>query len=182
MNMRFLSAALCAACVAPVSAQDRPVPSDAAVFEQIRREGSDRSQVRATFDHLVTVIGPRLSGTPEYKAAADWSRDTLTKWGLSGARLEPFEFGRGWVLDRQVLEMIDPRYMPLYAAYRLCRGVVGIDQRGTRRNVLPGIGSTDHLSFKPVNVPAFNPVQDYVDDDVRTTPTLIPTSASSSRT
>jgi Zn-dependent M28 family amino/carboxypeptidase len=39
---------------------------------------------------------------------------------------------------------------------------------GARRNVLPGIGSTDHLSFKAAGVPAFNPVQDYVEYDVRT--------------
>jgi hypothetical protein len=33
--------------------------------------------------------------------------------GLSDAHLEPWQFGRGWVLDRQVIEMIEPRYMPL---------------------------------------------------------------------
>ena len=113
MNCLLLST-VAVGWLAAGTAQDPPAPSaDAAVFEQIRREGLERSQVMRAFDHLVTVIGPRLSGTPEYKAAADWSRDAMTKWGLSGARLEPFEFGRGWVLDRQVLEMIEPRYMPL---------------------------------------------------------------------
>jgi hypothetical protein len=38
---------------------------------------------------------------------------------------------------------------------------------GARRNLLAGIGSTDHLSFIAVNVPGFNPVQDYVGYDVR---------------
>lgn len=115
MKVRLLSAALFAAWLVPAAAQDRPASSgsDAAVFEQIRREGIERSEVMTAFDQFVTVIGPRLTGTPAYKAAADWSRDTLTKWGLSGARLEPFEFGRGWVLDRQVIEMLEPRYMPL---------------------------------------------------------------------
>src|SRR5207247_10021181 len=37
-----------------------------------------------------------------------------------------------------------------------------------RRNVIEGVGATDHLSFKAVGVPAFNPIQDYVDYDVRT--------------
>jgi hypothetical protein len=32
---------------------------------------------------------------------------------LSNARLEAFEFGRGWVLDKLTIEMVEPRYMPL---------------------------------------------------------------------
>lgn len=115
MKPPLVFATLFVACLAPLAAQDPPQApaADAAVFEQIRLEALERSQVMTAFDQLVTVIGPRLSGTPAYKAAADWSRDTLTRWGLSGARLEPFEFGRGWILDKQVIEMIEPRYMPL---------------------------------------------------------------------
>jgi carboxypeptidase Q len=83
------------------------------VLQRIRSEALERSQVMGMFDHLVTVIGPRLTGSPEYKAAADWSREKLSGFGLQNARLEPFEFGRGWVLDSLVVEMIEPRYMPL---------------------------------------------------------------------
>ena len=38
---------------------------------------------------------------------------------------------------------------------------------GVRQNILPGIGNTDHLSFKAVGIPAFNPIQDYTNYDVR---------------
>src|SRR5262249_14025398 len=38
---------------------------------------------------------------------------------------------------------------------------------GARRNISAGIGNTDHLSFKAVGVPGFNPVQDYAGYDVR---------------
>jgi hypothetical protein len=82
------------------------------VLQRIRTE-AERSQVMALFDHLVTAIGPRLTGSPEYRAAADWSRETLASFGLANAKLEPFEFGRGWVLDKLVVEMVEPRYMPL---------------------------------------------------------------------
>ena len=37
-----------------------------------------------------------------------------------------------------------------------------------RRNVIEPVGSTDHLSFIDAGVPGFNPIQDYVDYDVRT--------------
>ncbi len=83
------------------------------VLQQIRTEALQRSQVMKFFDQLVIAIGPRLTGSPEYKAAADWSRDTLASFGMADAKLEPFEFGRGWVLDKLVIEMVEPRYMPL---------------------------------------------------------------------
>jgi hypothetical protein len=83
------------------------------VLQRIRSEALERSQVMGMFDHLVTAIGPRLTGSPEHKAAADWSREKLASFGLQNARLEPFEFGRGWALDGLVVEMIEPRYMPL---------------------------------------------------------------------
>jgi carboxypeptidase Q len=88
---------------------------DAEVLEMIRREALERSQVVALFDHFVTVNGPRLTGSPEHKAAAQWARDRLAEWGLANPRLEPFHFGRGWQLQRQVVELIEPRYMPLLA-------------------------------------------------------------------
>jgi carboxypeptidase Q len=39
---------------------------------------------------------------------------------------------------------------------------------GVRKNVLVGIGNTDHLSFRAAGVPGFNPIQEYKDYDVRT--------------
>jgi hypothetical protein len=95
-----------------LAAQTSPV-ADPAALQQIRREGLEHSQVMRAFDQFVTVIGPRLTGSPAHKAAADWASQTLTSWGLSGARLEPWRFGRGWVLDRQLIEIVEPRYMPV---------------------------------------------------------------------
>jgi hypothetical protein len=99
--------------IAAPGAQTPGASDPARVLDAIRREGLDRSQVVSAFDQFVTVIGPRLTATPAYKQAADWSRDALTKWGLTVARLEPWPFGRGWVLDRQTIEIVEPRYMPL---------------------------------------------------------------------
>jgi Zn-dependent M28 family amino/carboxypeptidase len=38
---------------------------------------------------------------------------------------------------------------------------------GYLKNVRQGIGNTDHLAFIAQGVPGFNPIQDYVDYDVR---------------
>ena len=106
MRIRFVLLAVLAVSSAQLFAQQD-------VFSRIRSEAYDRSQVLKFFDHLVINIGPRLSGTPEYKASADWTREQLAAMGLQNARLEAFEFGRGWVMDKLVVEMVEPRYMPL---------------------------------------------------------------------
>lgn len=85
------------------------------VLARIRAEAMDRSQVMKYFDHFVTGIGPRLTGSPQYKAAAEYSRAQLQAIGLQNVKLEPFEFGRGWALDRLVVELVEPHYMPLIA-------------------------------------------------------------------
>jgi carboxypeptidase Q len=43
-----------------------------------------------------------------------------------------------------------------------------LKEMGARRNALEAVGSTDHLSFIAAGVPGFNPIQDYVNYDVRT--------------
>jgi carboxypeptidase Q len=86
---------------------------DRAMVEKIRAEGLNHSRVYAMFSHLVTGIGPRLTATPQFKVAADWSRDQFASFGLKDARLESWDFGRGWQLEKFTLEMIEPRYMPL---------------------------------------------------------------------
>jgi hypothetical protein len=88
---------------------------DAALFARIRAEGFDRSQVAQMFDTLTIDIGPRLTASPAHKRAAEWARDRLAAFGLSNARLEPWKFGRGWTAEKVVVEMIEPRYMPLIA-------------------------------------------------------------------
>jgi carboxypeptidase Q len=46
---------------------------------------------------------------------------------------------------------------------------------GARHNALEGVGSTDHVSFIDAGVPGFNPIQDYVNYDIRTHHTNVDT-------
>jgi len=96
---------------APVGhAQERV---DSAMIARLRAEGEQRSQVLETYRTLTDVIGPRLTGTPGFKRAVDWTRERLTAWGMSNVSVEPFPFGRGWTLVKLTLEMTEPRYFPL---------------------------------------------------------------------
>jgi carboxypeptidase Q len=63
----------------------------------------------------------------------------------------------GWFLQNT------PAVRPLFDAW-----LEPLKSMGARRNVMEAIGSTDHLSFIEAGVPGFNPIQDYVNYDVRT--------------
>ncbi len=86
---------------------------DAAMTDRIIEEGQERSQALHLFHTLTDVYGARLTGSPEYTASAEWVRDLFGQWGLTNPRLEAFDFGPGWTLDKLSVEMTSPRYMPL---------------------------------------------------------------------
>jgi carboxypeptidase Q len=88
-------------------------PIDRDLIAKIKDEGLNHSQVEDTFTHFTEDIGPRLTGSPAHKQAAEWARAKLQEWGLNDAHLEPFEFGRGWTMDKLTVEMVAPRYLPL---------------------------------------------------------------------
>jgi Iap family predicted aminopeptidase len=87
--------------------------TDPDALAKMRTEAMDRSQVAPVFDTFTVAIGPRLTGSPAHKRAAEFTRDWLASQGLSNARLEPFQFGRGWELEKLTLEITEPRYAPL---------------------------------------------------------------------
>ena len=86
---------------------------DFGVIEKIRAEGMERSKAVETFEHLTTNIGPRLTNSPAHKQSIAWTQQTLKSWGMSDVHTEPFQFGRGWTLNKVTVEMVEPRYMPL---------------------------------------------------------------------
>src|SRR4051812_45649153 len=86
---------------------------DSSMMQKIRDEGLNRSQVLKTFEHFTEAIGPRLTGSPAVKAADDYAVKSLQGFGISNAHLEPWEFGRGWQLEKSTIELVEPRYAPL---------------------------------------------------------------------
>ena len=63
---------------------------------RIKDEGLQRSKVMEITSYLTDVYGPRLTGSPEIKEAADWAQKTMKEWGLANVHTEAWEFGRGW--------------------------------------------------------------------------------------
>ena len=76
---------------------------------KIRREATENSQIMHTMHFLTDVYGPRLTGSPNLKAAQDWVVKETTGWGLKNAHLEPWSFGHpGWVNERLSVHAISP--------------------------------------------------------------------------
>src|SRR4249919_3779265 len=94
-----------------LNAQDRV---DLAMVARIRAEAAQRSKVLDTFNYLTNVTGARPTGSRAHKQAADYVRGKLAEWGLANPRLEPFQFGRGWELQKFSLELTAPRYFPMF--------------------------------------------------------------------
>jgi hypothetical protein len=93
-----LSLVLAAILSVPVSSQER---IDAEMNWKIRKEGTERSQIMRTMHFLTDVYGPRLTGSPNHKAAAEWAVKQMESWGLTNGHLEPWDFGRpGWLNER----------------------------------------------------------------------------------
>lgn len=103
----------CLALVLGVSTAAAQESVDRAAIARIKDEGQNRSQVAATFNHLTNVTGPRLTGSPAFKQAADWATERLKGYGLSAVHQESWPFGRGWALQKLELEMVEPYYFPL---------------------------------------------------------------------
>src|SRR6201988_4877416 len=81
---------------------------------RIRKEAIDRSQIMKTMHMLTDVYGPRLTGSPNHKAAAEWAIKQMTSWGLQNAHLEPWDFGHpGWLNERLTAHIIAPVKDPL---------------------------------------------------------------------
>lgn len=79
----------CLLAALPITAQ-APAPSD--VYAEIRAEETNGSKIMWIIHEVADVYGPRVTGTPNLKAADDWAVKTMTSWGLANAHLEPWTF------------------------------------------------------------------------------------------
>jgi carboxypeptidase Q len=89
-----------------VAAQERV---DQDMFWKFRQEGTNNSKILQTMHMLTDVYGPRLTGSPNLKAAGEWAIEQMHAWGLKQGRLEPWDFNRvGWSNERLTAHLVSP--------------------------------------------------------------------------
>ena len=94
----------------PVAAQN----GGADLLSRIRKEAMERSQIMRTMHMFTDLYGPRLTGSPNHKAAAEWAVKQMTAWGFENAHLEPWDFKHpGWLNERLTAHLISPVKDPL---------------------------------------------------------------------
>ena len=83
--------------------------SDSDMYWRIRQEATENSQVMRLVHQLTDVYGPRLTGSPTFRAACEWALDQLRLWGLQNAHIEPWDFGHfGWTNDSYSVRVVSP--------------------------------------------------------------------------
>jgi hypothetical protein len=84
------------------------------MLNRIRKEAMERSQIMKTMHMFTDLYGPRLTGSPNHKAAAEWAVKQMTAWGLENAHLEPWDFNHpGWLNERLTAHLVSPVKDPL---------------------------------------------------------------------
>jgi hypothetical protein len=106
----------------PRAAQDQ---IDLDSINRIKALGLDpkTSEVMEISSYLTDVYGPRLSGSPNIKAAGDWTVAKMKEWGLVNTMLEPWPadptgqnngFPCGWANDKFYLAAVSPQAFPIH--------------------------------------------------------------------
>ena len=125
---------------APASAQD--------IRARIRKEGMENSQIMKTMHMLADVYGPRLTGSPNHKRAAEWTIKQMKAWGLTNGHLEPWDFKHpGWVNERLSAHIISPVKDALVTeALAWTPGTMGTVRRRAYQLILPERPTQDALN------------------------------------
>ena len=111
MLKRFVALSLVLSLVTlPIVAQN----GSGDLLARIRTEAMERSQIMKTMHMFTDVYGPRLTGSPNHKAAAEWAVKQMTAWGFDNVHLEPWNFNHpGWLNERLTAHLISPVKDPL---------------------------------------------------------------------
>lgn len=86
--------------------------SDDPVVEAMVKEATENSQLESLAHELLDVVGPRLVGSPQMKAAGDWAVAKYKEWGID-AKIENYGEWRGWERGITHVDMLSPRVQSL---------------------------------------------------------------------
>src|SRR5689334_2017350 len=87
---------------------------DLNMMHKIKTEEFMNSKVMETMHKLTDRYGPRLTNSPQFRAAGNWATKQMTDWGMSNVHLEEWDAGfPGWQYTHFDAAMVEPTYQPL---------------------------------------------------------------------
>jgi len=146
LNRRALAIGLITSLLClPIIAQPE---SEKDLLERIRKEANTNSQIMKTMHMFTDVYGPRLTGSPNHKRAAEWAVRQMTAWGLQNAHLEAWDFKHpGWLNQRLSAHIISPVKDSLVCeALAWTPGTRGIVRARAYQLILPERPSQERLT------------------------------------
>jgi carboxypeptidase Q len=76
---------------------------------KIRREAAENSQIMNILHQLTDIHGPRLTSSPGFNAACEWSIEKMKEWGMENAHLETWDFPyAGWTDGKFYARVLTP--------------------------------------------------------------------------
>ena len=112
--MRRSLAPLAAVLLAARALAAQDLPTSDPVMRRIYDEGMRASQASRLGQVLMDSIGPRLTGSPQNRAANDWLVRTYGSWGIA-AKNEQYGTWRDWTRGQSRVELVSPRARTLEA-------------------------------------------------------------------
>src|SRR5690349_645860 len=109
-------ALLCLLAVAYLPAQERV---DLNVVHRIKTEElGNNSKVMEIMHQLTDHYGPRLTNSPQFRAAGNWAVGQMKEWGLSNVHLEKWATPKdnpipSWEVTGYTGAIVEPTYMPI---------------------------------------------------------------------
>lgn len=114
-TVRMVSIVMILLLAVPLVAQMQERVDLDAIYK-IKDEGFNRSQVMEVLSYLTDVHGPRLTGSPQIKAAAEYAKKKLVEWELVKVDLESWgQFGRGWTNEKLTAHVVTEPAFPVIA-------------------------------------------------------------------
>lgn len=97
----------------PASDETSPFgTSDAQILAEIH----DHSEAAQNLEFISDHIGPRLTGSPQLKAANDYTAELFRKYGLTNVHLEPWKIAHSWTRGTAKARIVAPAEHPLTVA------------------------------------------------------------------
>jgi len=124
----FLTAAIPALAIPLLVFAQQPETVDLNVIHKIKaaefgtggRFGRAPNEIMTTAYYLTDRYGPRLTNSPQFRAAGEWAASQLKEWGIGDVHLEPFGTAGlrggaipGWEMKYYYGAMVEPTYMPI---------------------------------------------------------------------
>jgi len=111
------TAAICGLLLTLIVTAQTPERVDLNAIEKIKAEANRQSQLMEVARNITTVSGPRITNSPNVRAAGEYARKKLVEWKLDDVHLETWNFGNGWTGDKFSLRVSTDPPNTTYLAY-----------------------------------------------------------------